>query len=131
MTTQTQPTPATKKQVTDLIDLCLDANMPEAAGLLKLASELISEKVREIDSQNEIETKLDGMIADMAKAIVNIREVNEINTRMVEGASAILLKMQDNPDHPRSTDEIKAEYFEDYGADYKERNDLYHTAIGC
>lgn len=46
MTTQTEITPATKAQLDALIELCLgDPKYHEAAGFLKLASDIISEKV--------------------------------------------------------------------------------------
>lgn len=108
----------TKTQITALIATCLDAGYNEAAGLLTLASESISENVKR-DTSDKVSAKLDEMIADMDDAIANVREANAINDRMVEGAAEILLKMQDNPDHPLSTDEIKAEYV----ADAKDWND--------
>lgn len=50
MTTQTEITPANKAQLDALIELCLgDPKFHEAAGLLKLASDIISEKVHQDD----------------------------------------------------------------------------------
>ncbi len=51
MTTQTQPTPATKAQLDGLIRLVLEAGYNEEAGLLQLASDSISEKVRNAEEK--------------------------------------------------------------------------------
>lgn len=130
MTKQTT-TPATKQQIDELIAVCLrDEKFHEAAGLLKLASDIISANVAKFEDQAEIEAKLDSMIADVTKAITNIREANEINTRMVDGAASILLKMQENPDH--RTNETRGAYSDDeIKADYRERADLRSMAGGC
>lgn len=42
-------TPATKLQLDSLIQKCLDGGFNEAAGLLKLGSETLSEAIREIE----------------------------------------------------------------------------------
>ena len=42
-------TPATKKQIDALIQVCIDNGIPEAAGLLQLASDTISNVVRAND----------------------------------------------------------------------------------
>lgn len=120
----------TKTQITALIATCLDAGYNEAAGLLTLASESISENVKRDTAEDEVSRKLDQMITDVQEATANLREANEINTRMVDGATAILLKMQDNPDH--RTNETRGAYSDDeIKADYRERADLRSMAGGC
>lgn len=91
----------TKTQITALIATCLDAGYNEAAGLLTLASESISENVK-CDTDQPLCVCLEH-IGDNGYC----------------------------PVHGKGFEQDKADYFTDYGADYKERNDLYSMGMGC
>ena len=99
---------ATKAQITELIAECLRIGLNDAAGFLKLAVDSISERADEPEcccyeymGDNPNCPKHGGMFKDVKTV-----------------------------DHAMTMDEIKAEYYSDYGMSYQERNDLYCTAMG-
>jgi len=55
------------------------------------------------------------------------RELNDVRCVCLE----VIGDNGDCPVHGKGFEQAKAEYFEDYGADYAERNDLYSFAMGC
>ena len=116
--TANEITHATKAQLDALIELCLgDPKFHEAAGLLKLASDIISEKVHE----DEAPCHCYEYMGDNPKCPTHggmFKEHGKVTDFRVF-------------DHALTMEEIKAEYYSDYGSNYQERNDLYCTGMGC
>ena len=113
-------TPATKSQLDALIEVCLDGGHTEAAGLLQLGSDTLSQIVRDFDAKQAA-----------AKDEAGFDEENK------EAGCCCYEHQGDNQNCPIHGDnlthdeEIKADHYSDYGADYKERNDLYCAGMGC
>lgn len=113
-------TPATKAQLDELIALTLRAGFNEAAGLLKLGSETLSEQLRAQEAIEKIE-------ADLQEARDNWEEVGEISHRTATNAAQTLQSLEKitgvKPTRRAFSDE-------EIRADYQERNDLYNEGMG-